>query len=503
MHRPARDDPPAMKNPIALFSLGLALVGAAQAWDSHDVIRRLALEDMGELRALPPVPVTPLSVPVTGVNPAARFEFVGAQPGETQSPFEILVGYAMEPDWGMDQELKVSWQQRFMGGYTGLSSQGYFHMYYPAVTLHLPVPVLSMGVAPKRSEQWMQMGREAFARGDEYWGWRFTAWALHYLEDVAQPYHSTQTHRRFIRPKSLIQGTTNCTSNFHLLFERWLARRLDAEVAGGPDLGLRAAIKAGTAFELGEDQEASVKRVARASHKGFGDLAGDCIRYFGDYYLSSEKREERPEDLDKLEPGPVLDRILGVSRRYMAIAGGALRGVVGRAGPGRSPPAAADPLASSAREPPGVPWSWREEVAVSRTKLLGALAGALVAGGASAEVTGRVDFSDVPRNHWAYEAVQLCARLGIFEGFEGYEVHRDEAAEATGEAASGGAVLEGSVSTAVPGESFAPGSIRPRLLDPLAESFAREMERIQAQRQEAARLRLPPRPERPAKPGQP
>lgn len=318
-----------MKTPAALaLLLTLALAGAASAWDSHDVIRRLALEDMAPLAALPAVPVTPLSVEVPGINPATHFEFVGAQPGETQTPLEILVTYAMEPDWGMDQELRVSWQQRFMGGYTGLSSQGYFHMYYPAVTLHLPFPVLSMGVAPRRSAQWLEFGRQAFARGDAYWGWRFTAWALHYLEDVAQPYHSTQTHRRFVRVKSPIQGTTNCTSNFHLLFERWLARRLDAEVAGGPDLGLRAAIKGSGAFALGTDQERAVVRVAKASHKGFGGLAGDCIAYFGDYYLSSEKRVERPEDLDKVEPGPTLDRILAASRRAMAIAGAALRSVV-------------------------------------------------------------------------------------------------------------------------------------------------------------------------------
>lgn len=107
--------------------------------------------------------------------------------------------------------------------------------------------------------------------------------------------------------------------------------------------------------------------------------------------------------------------------------------------------------------------------------------------------SGPVDFQDVPRQHWAYDAVQLCARLGIFEGFEGYQVRP---APDRG-ASSGGRVLQGSVEAAVPGPSFAPQGLRPRLLDPLAESFAQEMERLQAYRQEAARLKLPPRPEPP------
>ena len=31
---------------------------------------------------------------------------------------------------------------------------------------------------------------EAFRSGHPYWGWRFTGWALHHVQDLTQPYHS-------------------------------------------------------------------------------------------------------------------------------------------------------------------------------------------------------------------------------------------------------------------------------------------------------------------------
>ena len=318
-----------MRRLTCLLTATLLAAAAAPvaAWDDHARIRRLALEGVPELAALPPVTVTPLTFEVQGINPATTFDHVGAAPGETQTPLDILATYAQEPDWGMDQELRVSWQQRFMGGYTGLGSQGYFHMYYPSLTIHLPVPVMSMGAAPKRATQWREMARAAFESGDEYWGWRFTAWSLHYIEDLAQPYHSTQTHRRFIQLGSPIQGTTNCTANFHLLYEHWVARRLQAEDQGGTNFGLRAALTAGEPVSTSAISKLA-KKVARRSHKGFGGVAGQCIAYFGERFLSKERVEPTSAELDKVEPGPVLDALMETTRRYLSLAGGALRGAV-------------------------------------------------------------------------------------------------------------------------------------------------------------------------------
>lgn len=317
-----------MRRVAALLSLLLA-AAPASAWDMHDVLRGEALAILDEVQALPPVLVTERSEEVVGINPAVDFEFHGAGPGETQRPADILTTYAMEPDWGMDQELNASWQQRFMGGYTGLGSQGYFHMYYPALTLHLPFPVMSMGAAPKRSAQWAELAAASFAKGDDYWGWRFTAWSLHYLEDVIQPYHSTQTHRKFIQLGSPIKGTTNCTSNFHLLYEHWTARRLQEELDGRADYGLRAALRGEGDFPSLPFKKA-VKKAARISHKAFGDLAAVCIQYFGDRFVSSEKVQPTEAELDLVRPGPDFDRIMEISREYHAMAGRAVRAAVRR-----------------------------------------------------------------------------------------------------------------------------------------------------------------------------
>lgn len=310
-----------------LFSL-LALASTSLAWEGHSSLRRLAIEKMEALRALPAVPVTPMVEAPQGINPKAKFEFRGAKPGETQTPYEILVTYAQEPDWGMDQELNASWQQRFMGGYTGLSSQGYFHMYYPVLTLHLPFPVLSMGAAPKRAEQWAGMSERAFANGHDYWGWRFFAWSLHYVEDLAQPFHSTQTHRKFVRLRSPIQGTTNCTANFHLLYEHWLSERIVEEASGQGELGLSEALEAGGPFAPGRSVEDTIVRVAKASHKGFGQLAELLIQYFGERFVSSDRVEPTEEELKRMQPGETLDQILAISRSRLQLAGSALRTLI-------------------------------------------------------------------------------------------------------------------------------------------------------------------------------
>jgi hypothetical protein len=315
----------------SFFALGiLFLASTCFAWEGHSLLRRLALESLPGIAELPAVPVSEWTGEIPGINPATVIEWRGGSPGETQTPLDILVTYAQEPDWGMDQNLKASWQQRFMGGYTGLGSQGYFHMYYANMTLHLPVPVLAMGAAPRRAKQWLEMGQQAFTQGQDYWGWRFTAWALHYIEDLTQPFHSTQTHRKFVRLRSPVKGTTNCTANFHLLFEQWVAHRLADEASGGPNLGLSEALRTNLAVKFKKDMSKVVKKVARLSHKSFKKLAVDCIEYFGEDYRSSESVPARPEDLERVDQGELLEHILGACRKNFSLSGTAVRAVVKR-----------------------------------------------------------------------------------------------------------------------------------------------------------------------------
>lgn len=166
---------------------------------------------------------------------------------------QVIATYSDEPDWGMDQELfdeaeyPELWRSEYamMGGKKGTPSQAFRHMYWsewsyahPLATFKLPLSHLfrPMGLAPERALVFVELSRKAALAGHPYWAARFLGNALHYLEDVAQPYHSSQTptkafvfrvlldseHRGPM--KSFVQQMTQLMTYYHFAFEDYTAR---------------------------------------------------------------------------------------------------------------------------------------------------------------------------------------------------------------------------------------------------------------------------------------
>ena len=74
--------------------------------------------------------------------------------------------------------------------------------------------LLKAGDAPKRANHFFEMSKIAFGKGDNYWGFRFAARAIHYLEDVSQPHHAYPVpldvlFKKFINVKRLTILATN------------------------------------------------------------------------------------------------------------------------------------------------------------------------------------------------------------------------------------------------------------------------------------------------------
>ncbi|PKP54900.1 hypothetical protein CVT91_17635 [Candidatus Atribacteria bacterium HGW-Atribacteria-1] len=74
--------------------------------------------------------------------------------------------------------------------------------------------LLKAGDAPKRANHFFEMSKIAFGKGDNYWGFRFAARAIHYLEDVSQPYHTYPApldvlFKKFFNIKKLTVLVTN------------------------------------------------------------------------------------------------------------------------------------------------------------------------------------------------------------------------------------------------------------------------------------------------------
>lgn len=301
-----------------------------QAWDGHDAITRAALESVYWLEDHAALKVTPHSDRIEGIQPTYTFAFHGEEVGSTISAREVLIRYSEEPDWGLDQNLNASWQQTFMGGYTGLSSQAYFHMYYPSFTVHLPVPGIEMGVAPQRLELWAQAAERAFERHDPYWGFRYLACALHYIEDVAQPYHSTQTAFQFVDLAHPIAGTTKITGNYHFVYEGWVRRQIEqealAEAAGDrPAFGLLAAVR-GTGSVSFPHRPDYVKKVARLSHKHASRLVKACVAFFDRKFKQPVDVAATEADLAQLEPAEPRTRMVAETVPALALTGRSIRG---------------------------------------------------------------------------------------------------------------------------------------------------------------------------------
>ena len=295
--------------PLVLSLLLVAFLSTSTcfAWSKHQMMTKEVLKDIPWITAMEFVEITPMTYEVEPMNGAYEFKYVEGQIGETTDALTILSTYADEPDWGPDQELKLSWQQKFMGGYTGKTSRGYIHCYYPAGSFNIPVPGMAMGMTPKRIEQIFTLVKEAVKKGDTYWALRFTAWCLHYIQDLTQPYHSTQTSPIFYwkenLPGEFVKGTTKVTGNYHFAFERITAWRIERELDGlENELYVTALRTTGeTTIADGKGLKCFAKGVARKSHKYSKRAFRDTKDFFGKKFYVAET--VYPDETDYTKPG--------------------------------------------------------------------------------------------------------------------------------------------------------------------------------------------------------
>ncbi|MBI3558514.1 MAG: hypothetical protein HY074_19765 [Deltaproteobacteria bacterium] len=244
-----------MKVFLALLAAGLACASTqAQAWEGHMAITRASLQSYDNWDSAPYEPIEKV-LPVLSVQnapaPVSLKEFAEQlaihmesikwdwQPstadGSVVSALEVLVKASIEPDGGMDQNLNLSPDQKYMGGYEGLSSQAIRHMFFrswspidPVLSFH--VPLHEMGFAPDRAELFFNLAKQAKKDGHTFWAYRFLGWGLHYVQDLGQPYHTSQVGSMRLLPfrvllsvglEAFMAETLRIVGNFHLSFEQY------------------------------------------------------------------------------------------------------------------------------------------------------------------------------------------------------------------------------------------------------------------------------------------
>ncbi len=134
----------------------------------------------------------------------AIFDFEALEPGDLAAPIDIVATASNEPDYGMDTGLFVDNNTEF-GQYYGFGEQAFgnaevdygtqapFHMgfYHEAPIIFFFASFLKETYPEARIHLCKSLSEFAFAQGEEYWGWRFMGWGLHYTADLSMPYHTT------------------------------------------------------------------------------------------------------------------------------------------------------------------------------------------------------------------------------------------------------------------------------------------------------------------------
>jgi len=193
---------------ILLILLGFCLSSVhVFSWNSHFFYTELAIKNNDWIGNFPEIEITPYiyeDIDRDEYNPEFVIKYIEGKIGEKTKASDILINYSDEPDWDLDTHLELNKWQALTGG-----SQGYRHMYFSVFS-----GLLKAGDAPERANHFLKMSKIAFAKGDDYWGFRFAARAVHYLEDVSQPYHTYPAplnvlFKKFFNVKKLTVLVTN------------------------------------------------------------------------------------------------------------------------------------------------------------------------------------------------------------------------------------------------------------------------------------------------------
>jgi hypothetical protein len=267
---------------------------------------------------------------------------------------DILCTFADEPDWGMDQDLYEVAEYGYgsvpFGPSKGPSSQACFHMAFLRENpiLLTVLPGLGRSFMEERIRVFLALAGLAFSLGKDYWGWRFSAWAMHYLQDLTQPYHALCLPlpkilivRRFLqdpRPTGFQVRNKNLLTNRHALFEvtvhfmlndavkKGTGRRLFRCLAGNGDGAV------GTLRSVMEEMGASAASLATRADRAVVRLMNDPRIRHPEYHLVDEEDYPVEERLNvaAVERPLVLERFHDIVCRCLLSTGRATRYVLSR-----------------------------------------------------------------------------------------------------------------------------------------------------------------------------
>lgn len=220
---------------------------------------------------LDPAQSVPYSTVSTLPEPSFTFyRFGRLEPGDDVRPLSVLATASNEPDFGTDidcwDDSPSKWGKRYHFGKqpfgnpaVDISSQAPFHMgfYHQADVVYRAAPFVARTLVLLRLHQFFELAQLAFRTGHPYWGWRFAGNAIHYVQDLTQPYHASllpgiSTPRMLTVNLIAMLGWTRMkdemitlVSNRHFALERYEVQILYRATVGQEDAPIIKALQSG------------------------------------------------------------------------------------------------------------------------------------------------------------------------------------------------------------------------------------------------------------------
>jgi hypothetical protein len=284
---------------------------------------------------------------------------------KTLAPAEILSLYATDADDGRDQDLFVRDghgnpkpmfpDQKWFGAIQGPNSQAFRHMEKPPFSLRHPVatfgfPLRSIGEASERTEIYFQLSQLAFALGEDYWGWRFLAGGLHYLQDLHQPYHAGQIAPTLLKQglgvllswgwdeKGFMWSFVHVVSNSHRFFETYVDSPQGRD-DGGKEKALSALRGADVPPLLPVSRADLARNVRDASvllypklSESVAAMTGEALTGREEFYSDGDKSDKNSDPKDFIRETPEFEdanrRVFEIVTDRFRSAGAATRAYV-------------------------------------------------------------------------------------------------------------------------------------------------------------------------------
>lgn len=154
--------------------------------------------------ATPGKPLPHARVDTLPEQPNSQLRFVEIKASDQVAPLNVLASATDEPDYGLDinlwEDSPSAWGKSYGFGTLPFgnpalyfATQAPFHMgfFHEDRVIYLAAPFVKKTFPMMRVQQYTSLAALAFKAGHPYWGWRFTGLALHYLQDLTQPYHAS------------------------------------------------------------------------------------------------------------------------------------------------------------------------------------------------------------------------------------------------------------------------------------------------------------------------